>query len=213
MKKQREDILLPLDVSGVYSVLKNPHCLKGFRVTVKYDGCANLGKRFLRQSNVLPAERGCSFGKAVYADGQTSVDYIFHDGLFLSDAMKRASDFNKDVHAIVGLRPVDVSSVYPCFFSLLSGKWSYSATDDDSVCMGYKIIVRYPGNMTNNRLFKYVIEQRECQIVNVKYDKNVGMTDVEYYTRNKNSDSYHKASMFQSVMFCRIKSDNNENIK
>ena len=87
-------------------------------------------------------------------------------------------------------------------------------SDDDSMCVGYRVVVRYPGNMVANNLFKYVIPSPDSRVVGVKYDAKANLTDVEYHIDNKNnSDSYHRASMFQSAMYRKIKSNKDENIK
>ena len=207
--KKRKDILQPIEVSGIYPVLKNTHTLKGFRVTVTYNGNANVKSG----ADVLPVKCGCKFGKAQFENGKTKIDYVFHDGLFLSDAMGRAVDFKKDVQEIINLRPVYVSAVKRLFFSMHGG-WMFEQPDDESMCVGYRVVVRYPGNMVANNLFKYVIPSPDSRVVGVKYDAKANLTDVEYHIDNKNnSDSYHRASMFQSVMYRKIKSTKDENIK
>lgn len=204
--KQCKNVLQPIEVLGVYPVLKNTYALKGFRVTVTYNGNANL-------VDVLPAKRGCKFGKVQCEKDKTKIDYVFRDGLFLSDAMGRAVDFKKDVQEIINLRPVYVSAVKRLFFSMHGG-WMFEQSDDESMCVGYRVVVRYPGNMVANNLFKYVIPSPDSRVVGVKYDAKANLTDVEYHIDNKNnSDSYHRASMFQSAMYRKIKSNKDENIK
>lgn len=217
---KRINILQPIDVSGVYTVLKNPQTLKGFRVTVTYNGRSDVKQKHSNKVDVFPTKRGCKFGKVVYNDGKTSVDYIFRDGLFLPDSMARANDFKKDVKEFVNLEPVDVSGVGVWYYSMRSGTWVLNgAVDEDCICMGYGVTVSYPGNLVKNGLLKYYVEQGpSIKAANVQYNELNKTTDVSYYIANRDfmdrQDAYKHANMFHSMICCRIAgTQRNENIK
>lgn len=218
--KKRIDILQPINVSGVYTVLKAPQTLKGFRVTVTYNGRSNINQKHSNKIDVFPTKRGCKFGNVVYDDEKTSVDYIFRDGLFLPDSMARANDFKKDVKEFVNLEPVDVSGVGVWYYSMRSGTWVLNgAVDEDCICMGYGVTVSYPGNLVKNGLLKYYVEQGpSIKTANVQYNEPNKTTDVSYYIANRDfmdrQDAYKHADMFRNMMHCRIAgAKRNENIK
>ena len=217
---KRINILQPIDVSGVYTVLKTPHILKGFRVTVTYGGRSDVKQKHSNKTDVFPTKRGCKFGNIVYDNGQTQVDYIFRDGLFLPDSMARANAFSKDAKELVNLDPVDVSDVGVWYYSMRSGTWGLNgAVDDDSICMGYNVTVSYPGNLVQNGLLKYyVAEEPSIKITDVQYNKLKKTTDVSYYISRRDfidrQDAYTYADMFRSIIHCRIAgAKRNENIK
>ncbi|MBO7053305.1 MAG: hypothetical protein J6W27_02630 [Alphaproteobacteria bacterium] len=217
--KKRIDILQPINVSGVYTVLKDPQTLKGFRVTVTYNGRSNIKQKRSNKIDVFPTKRGCKFGNVVYGDDKTSVDYIFRDGLFLPDSMARANDFKKDVEQIVNSQPVEANGVGKCFFSLRLKKWSMcKPIGNDSMSVGYGVTVNYPGNLTLNPLFKYHIEEPDVNVASVTYNPHTKMTEVLYYVSQKDymnaKDAYTVANVFHIMICYRIAgTQRNENIK
>ena len=208
--KNMNQTLLPVDVSSVYSVVSHRHKnnkLRGFVVTVTYNGCAKMTKRSASRMGILSGGYGSDWVSLDYDSKthKTRVEYIFHSGLLFPEPLGKASEFRDNVkNAIENFKPVDISGIGADYKKDIFGE----------ICMhGYKITVKYPVAAQNNPLFKKFITHNKPKVAKVFCDGATLNVVYVFKVGSKVSvdKAYSHAMTFKTHMLEHMK--HNENIK
>lgn len=213
MKNNNTRMLKPVDVSSIYPVKsksKKGDRLKGFKVTVTYDGFAWNSNKKKFGAGILSGGYGSRLNSIVFdvKKEQTVAEYFFRNGPLFPEPFGRAGNFHGIIQGMIkDFNPVDVSQVEPYCQDDLFGCWYIS---------GYSVTVSYPKSAQDNPVFKKFVTHHKPNIVKIGCDWKTGLVDVEYFFKRKRTaeleDFYRKACNFQELMSSQIKKQD-ENIK